>query len=135
VICKLYAPVTFSMWINSCFLHTGGLLGLRARLVELIVIINKICYCWIWLVVYIIVSTIQGHTNIKLYIKSKKKICGYSLIFHGCNGKVTLWYFKTCGKYLFLHSIVHIIEKTLITKAHLLLLTFHCAYNWENIDY
>jgi len=38
----------------------------RPKHVGLIVIINKICYCCIWLAVYIIVSTMHGPTNIKL---------------------------------------------------------------------
>ena len=37
----------------------------RPKHVELIVIINKVCYFCIYLVVYIIVSTINGHTNVK----------------------------------------------------------------------
>ena len=31
----------------------------------MIVIINKICYCYIYLVVYIIVSVMHDHTNVK----------------------------------------------------------------------
>jgi len=34
------------------------------KCVELIVIINKNCYCCIYLAVYIIVSVMHGHTNI-----------------------------------------------------------------------
>ena len=37
----------------------------RPKYVELIVIINKICDCCILLVVYIIVSMMNGYTNIK----------------------------------------------------------------------
>ena len=37
----------------------------RPEHVELIVIINKICYCCIQLAVYIIVSVMHGHTMIK----------------------------------------------------------------------
>jgi len=36
-----------------------------SRHVELIVIINKICYCCIYVAAYIIVLTMHGHTNIK----------------------------------------------------------------------
>jgi len=38
----------------------------RPKHVELIVIINKMCYCCIYLAVYITVSVMHGHTDIKI---------------------------------------------------------------------
>jgi len=48
---------------QSCAPEDGR--NYRPKHVELIVIINKICYCCIQLAVYIIVSKMHGHTNIK----------------------------------------------------------------------
>ena len=87
--------------------------------VELIVIINKICYFCIQLAVYIIVSVMHGHTNIK-WKKECSETSTHKIRSPGSHPKETIQYSQQAFKAR-LHGsprLINAVESTKVNRVN-----------------
>jgi hypothetical protein len=101
VICCLLSPVgniagaLYHKLKTQCSAPVDGR-NYRPKHVELVVIINKICYCCIYLAVYIIVSVMHGHTNIKFLCMHFSGFRPLPACFFFTAFPTTLFFFCSC---------------------------------------